>query len=186
MTHSFSLWDLFTRGMPWPLGRSRDQSGVLRVWAKSVLVHIEILFGLLCAGTGFCACDCSSLRSCTDLHANLGWRDIWRWPSTSLLCEVQANLSFSGFSDRTCLAECYIETLWTQSISVLARVQPAGDHSPQLSTGQRSGGVLSPVLCFSVQERHRPPGSSPVEGPSGLSRAGAGDVDREAEAAALF
>lgn len=56
MIHSFSLWDLFTWDMRWTkLGWSRDQSGILRRWAKSLLVHVVLLFWVLYAGTGSCA-----------------------------------------------------------------------------------------------------------------------------------
>jgi len=101
---------------------------------------------------------------------------------TSVLAQVSQNLS---------IRELYCNLLNPEHLceAVLEECsqQTAGsDYSTQLSTGQRSGRVLSPVLCFLVQERHKPPGTSPVEGPPGWSKAGASDVEEEVEAASLF
>lgn len=195
MIHSFSLWDLFT--WLWTmLGWSRDKSGVLKLRVKSFLVHVDLLFGLLCAGTGSCAgggaCDCSPWRRCTDLHKNLCWRDIWSWPTAPLLSEGQANLRISsGFSEPVHQSAAAFQT---QSISVKLPVQkcsqqPAAsrtDCSPWHGMGQRAVGAQSPVQSFSAQERYQPPRVSPREGSPGWWGAGASDVEGEAESAGLF
>lgn len=128
------------------LGCRRDQSGILRHWAKSLLGPVGLQFGLLCAGTGSCAgvsvCDCSPLRSCTDLHKNLCRRGIWHWPFTPLLCEGQANLSVSSGSSEP--VQKSAATFQTQSISLKlpgqkCTQQPAGliiPHDTALGRGQ--------------------------------------------------
>lgn len=168
------------------LGWRRDQSGILRRWAKSVLVHVDLLFGLLCAGTG--SCDCSPLGSCTELHKTYPRRDIWHWPAAPLLCEGQAHLSISsGFSEpvqqsvqpskaRASLRSCL-------GRSAVSRQQ--GWPLPMTWHWLRSGGAGSSSVLLSTR-KGSPCRVGPREGSPGWWGAGVSEVEGEAEAAGLF
>lgn len=100
MIHSVSLWDLFAQGMLRPLGWSKDQSGVLRLWAVYAGLCRYNLWAPVYR-TGSSGRHGSPLSSCTGLHANLGWRDIWHdllnlcfvnARPTTVLAQVSQNL----------------------------------------------------------------------------------------------